>query len=273
MRQSNLDVPLLRMLVYGAPGTGKTRFIGTFDDVEDTRRVLILNAMGNPSVLASRPERPFVFDVSSLADVSRVVEFFSRGQPADHPFRSQFEIPREVRFNTIAIDTLTELQQIIVYESAGVPYDVGVGVRDLSVIPELTRASWGGVLMRTTNVVRYLCQLPVHVVFVTQERAVVDERLGQVVGYAPALQGASAVYVPAVANLVGRMVRRVSDAGRTVAREDPEGGRTVSVLFLDGAGMTQAKNQLGVNLGSKIIDPKAETFIKAMKGGSKNERV
>jgi hypothetical protein len=250
------------MLVYGNTGVGKTRFVGTFDDDPRTERVLILNSAGNPTSLRGAARPPYVFDVTSLRDIAEVIDFL-RDQSPERPFRKKYNIPADVVFRTVAVDTLTELQRMIVCEVGGVPYDLtSANVLDVDVSPQLQIQGWGQVLGRTLNAVSLLVQLPMHVIFTAQERAVVNDQTGVVTSYGPILQGAAIVYVPALVNLVVRIVRRVVlDGGKVVSQEDPAQRKIASVMYFEGAGQCVAKNQLDPRLGVSMIDPTAKKIL------------
>ena len=262
MKRHNFESAYIKLLVYGASGVGKTRLCGTFDQDERTARALILNAAGNPITLRDNSPPPIVFDVTSFSDVSEVINFLRAPKP-DHPFRKRYDIPPDVNFKTVVVDTITELQRIIVYEVAGLPYDVGSsGPIDLTQSPITRLADWNLILSRMLSLVSVLVQLPLHVVITAQERLITNET-DSISSYVPMIQGAAQVHIPAYMNIVGRLVRRVRlPDGSVASSEDTGTRRTASVLFTESGGRYYAKNQYDPEIPRELVDPTATKLLR-----------
>jgi hypothetical protein len=258
MKRNDLQSLYLRMLVYGLGGSGKTGFAGTWDTDRRTARCFYINAAGNPVRLRHQTPAPYVFDVETLNDLGGCWDFL-RDQRPDNKFREKYSIPPDVVFQSVVIDTITEIQRIIIAELAGRPYIAScVPMRtrvDMNDAHVTNPGEWGVILQRTINVVNLFYQLPMHVLLTSQERGDFDDA-GKLVRYSPALQGQSSEQVPSYAEIVGRMVRRARrpDDNALVAVESTSGD-SVGVLQLAQAGKTSAKNQVDVRIPKEVADP------------------
>jgi len=255
------------MLVYGPAGSGKTRFGGTLNLDERTAPVLFLNAVGNPVSLRDYDPQPYVVDVESLRDVSYIFNFL-RTQRPDHPFRQQLNIPEDVVFKSVVLDTLTEMHRMITCEVAGMPYEFYT--RDLSSetpvdfseSPKLEYSHWQQVLTRTLNVVSLFLRLPMHVVLIAQENRLTDEE-GKEIGFEPLFQGQSRRYVPTWAEIVAHIQRRssmVETPGGTMRR------RTISVMRFSASDKYYAKNQVSIALGKEMEQPTVTKILDLIEG-------
>jgi hypothetical protein len=253
---------LLRMMVYGVPGAGKTTFASTFDDDPRTSRVLIVDVGGNSISIRKNSPKPLVLIPESLNDIDRIFAFCLRQKP-DDPIREALGIDSDVKINTVVIDTLSEVQRMAIHEERGVAYatdsayqaGVPLSIRNT---PTMRIQDWGGILQKMTTLASMFYKLPIHVIITCQEKLEIEEEDGKIISSTarPFLQGGSADAVPAWATLIGRITRR------------PVPGRA-SVPFMQFTNTTRwyGKNQVSLTLPNEIQDPTASKILDAVIAG------
>jgi hypothetical protein len=251
-RKQAYDNLILKMLIYGQGGSGKTRFIRTFDDDPRTARVLILSYAGNPvSIMLEDPE-PFVIECDTPEDTNLPWQFLVAGQPEKHRFRDAYEVPKDMIFRTVAIDTLTELQRQVNARIAGVS-QTPAGWNKMRI------QDWGESFGHMLNIARLFytnlteCKRPVHVIMSVQERSEMDSE-NKVEKISVALQGQAKDTVHQYAELGARL------AQRTIAKpgQEPTIG---TVAFFSVMGKVWAKNQLAMSLGNDMAFPTAGKIL------------
>lgn len=250
----------LRMMVYGVPGAGKTTFASTADDDPRTARAFIIDAGGNTVSIRKNNPAPVVAVLESMADLDKIFNFLLRQKP-DDPMRTALGIDSDVRFNTVVIDTLTEIQRIAIHEERGTAYptqsmfDRGAPLSVLS-IPGMRIQDWGQILQKMTAIASMFYQLPMHVIITCQERLDIEQDLdGRIVSSTarPFLQGSSADTVPAWATLIGRIVRRPAP-----------GSAPIPWMVFTSTTKWYGKNQISMTLPPEIQNPTVSSILDAV---------
>lgn len=100
----------VKMGFYGPGGGGKTTLIGTAVDSEFGSPLLLLNARGNPHVIASKNDRIQVMDVKSYKEVEAI--------------RKDLYNDTDCPFKSVAIDLVTELWALDLRDRYGVDTEV-----------------------------------------------------------------------------------------------------------------------------------------------------
>jgi len=257
----------LKAMVYGQGGTGKTRFLGSFNRDPRTAPILILNCGGNPiSILDDKPE-PFVVRIETGQDLDDFWLYLKAGQPKDHPIRRTVGIPDGLVFKSVGIDHLSEVQRRLNAGFAGVSMEAVLPTSDW----KLSLPQWGQSLTVMMNIVSLYYTLPVHCVINLQENQETDKANITTIG--PFLQGKAVGQAPSLAEIVGRMVRRaIGPTGPTSDVEDPTGRKIVSVLYWETTGRFAAKNQVSQNLGKEMIEPTATKLFDLITGPLTNNQ-
>lgn len=177
----------VNVLLYGAPGTGKTTFAAScpgptlFFDVDGGLRSI--TSTKNPekakifTELSIDPAQIFYFPIRSLADL------FNRIEQVSNEFRADSN-----RYGTIALDTLTELQRVLIED---------ILRSQNRATPQLQ--DWNVVLLQMQRIVRAIKALPCHSVFLAHEQT----KDGRIV---PALSGQILTELPAYMDEVWRYV-------------------------------------------------------------------
>lgn len=137
----------LKILLYGASGSGKTYMAGTFPDpifldLEDGMRTLL--PMGRR--ILRYPKDP----KQTVTDLGQVRQFYKLVRDVD---------PTTAPFKTIVIDSINELQVLVLKNLLG-KYQATRQYDD-----QPTMADYGKLARDMQNTVRWFIQLPYHVVF------------------------------------------------------------------------------------------------------------
>lgn len=272
MKVEKLDKnPLLRALIYGDSGSGKTYMMGTAMNHEDTSPLLVLNARGQPITLRHFDPKPCVLTVETMEDFNNVYSWFRNGQPteAGSTNRSLVEQPEikyciryldrlgAEKFQTLGIDSITHVQRISRDLIAGEEDD-----RQIGDIPSTTDIrQWGQILGQLTRVADEFYKLPVHVVITALTRHSDVPTLG-ITMYYPFLWGQSSLEVPSHAEIVGRLMPIASlqvrkAAALKAAYEElwEEGNEPFNVILTKGGRNFVAKWQGPLDPPGVIVSP------------------
>ena len=242
----------MKILLYGDPGSTKTRTSGSAALVEEMSPVLYLDASGNPESLWDYPNKPDVISMEDLKDFNAPYDWLLRGQPIDHPFRQHFELEHggDDPYKTLIIDQLTDVQRLsfkkVLHADKILPGDV----------PQ--KREWehyNKVLYQMANFAKMYYSLPMHVIMTCLEERKTDQT-GAEIGINLHLEGKSAEVIPSYALLVGRMVSPLTLGTLFLKQLEKDGYGTPkhSVMILKPSKKFIAKNQYG-NLPDYVCDP------------------
>lgn len=247
MRKSDLTQPYVKMLLYGVPGSYKTRTASSAALDPRSGPVLQLNVGGNPASISDYPQKPDVFDIESLTDFNQVYDWLAKGQPEGHLFVQNTGV--KPGYKTVIVDTLTDVQRMSFNKVIGVAAEPGT-------IPKNSELQhFNSVLGHMVNFNKLFSSLPMHVIVTAQERTDKDEQTGGTM-QAPFIWGQSMVEVCGYYYIVGRMVHRANmGTGMLKVLEDATGGQKFThVMLLQPSGKYVAKDQYG-KLGPFIAAP------------------
>ncbi len=285
--------PYLKALIYGDSGSGKTWWVGTFTQCEDTSPVLVLNSRGQPITFQLFDNPPFVFNIGRMEDYNLPYKWLLNGQPwsviqrlvqDDAPNRFAFELWRwaaerydlsdEVmadpdgvedmipKFKTLAIDSLTQTQRISLRQIAG----------DLDKLPgdipsQTTYGTWGKTLGQLTLLADLYFKLDMHVVITALRRHQFLENQGRNMYY-PFFWGQSANELPSYAEMLGMLVPVSSlpvHQDRVVDELAKQSGEIpFNVLLLRGSRTHNAKWQGVRNPPEMLVNPTASKVIRIL---------
>lgn len=200
----------LKLLIYGNYGVGKTTLACTANDVSSMRDVLIINAeAGDLSV--SEFEGLDEVTVQDFRTLGRINEFLKQHCAArdegDDKKLIQMEanlrgveekdIKEPRRYNTVIIDSLTEIEAYC--------FNQLLGITDTTRLDEETQsAEWGEYKKNNSmilRVVRAFRDLPMHVIFTAAEQFQQDENKRY--KYSPDLTGKLSKKVQGFMDMVG----------------------------------------------------------------------
>ncbi len=237
----------LKVLLYGQPGSTKTRTAATAALDSRMAPVLMLEQGGNPLSIRDYPQLPDIIHVEHLEEYNPFYEWLAAGQPADHYVAKRFELKPPYR--TLIIDSITEVQRFSFRLVTG-NSKTGPGT-----IPQSTEIQhFNKVLGQMVTFANLFFSLPMHVILTSLEREDRDEATGTIM-YKPLLWGQSGSEVAGYAYLVARLVHRAKLQGKELRMvEDAITDDTVSVALFRPSGKYVAKDQYGC-MGAYMADP------------------
>jgi hypothetical protein len=239
--KKHVYVPVLKALIYGNAGAGKTTLASSVLDHPDMSPVFYLNAAGNPvSLFAARGPYEHVFDIERMEDLSNVYSFLRTKQRREDT-RKALGLKDGETFKTIVIDTISEVQQMQIKMLKNWDGDIGTAVK-------MSPQDWGEVLQHITNLAGMFYRLPnINVVMVAQEKEIEDKML-KLLKYSISLQGQAVNTVAAHANQVFRLYRADGK----------------STLYTQPTRAYYAKCQGITGLEDKIVDPSLADIYKQL---------
>lgn len=286
---------LIKLLVYGDPGSGKTWLCGTFTQCEETAPVLVLNSRGQPVTFNQFAAAfPCIYNVRTMKDYNFPYAWIKNGQPWNailkgmeqeggpmQPFcrkvwdwmaRTEDLSPEVLsepdcpvpEFRTIVLDSLTQTQRVSLREITG---DVGKLPGDIP-----TGASyrdWGKTLAQLTLLADKYFELPIHVVVTALRRHQFVDAEGTTMFY-PQFWGQSSTELPAFAEILGMLVNADSlpvqqAMGLKKAAEQAGAEVPYNVLITRGGRLHRAKWQGVRNPPEMVPNPTAAKLLAIMK--------
>lgn len=242
----------LRVLLYGVPGSTKTRTAATAALDERTAPALLLNAAGNPISVRDYDPPPDVVEVEKLKDVNAPYDWILRGQPETHPFPKEFDL--NPPYKTLIVDQLTDVQRM--------SFALITGNTTLAPGNHPTRSGFkefGAVLGQMVNFTKLYYSLPIHVIMTCLEKSEKNEATGAIT-YSPLLWGQSNIEVPGYAYVVARLVHRSKLKKHALRQLEQADESTTSVAFFVPSGTFIAKDQYGA-LGDWMVDPSIPKMV------------
>jgi hypothetical protein len=255
----NLEEDLYaKVMLYGLPGSGKTRLAGSAALDPRMAPVLYLDAAGNPLSLRDYAQKPDILRVESLKDLNGVYSFLNGGQDAGHPLVKELGLRTD--YKTIVFDGITELQRFGFAQLTG---SERIGPGDMPKGVEIQQ--YGSILRMMTNLAQRFFALDMHVIVTALEREDQDQASGTIT-YRPLLAGQAAGEFPAYAYVlarlshVGRVQRRdLKDVSATVADTQD----STNIAFFKPTERMMAKDQLGIGM-PYMFDPTMTKILDAL---------
>lgn len=237
----------LRLLLYGEPGSTKTRTAATAALDERTSPVLMLNAGGNPISFRDYPTMPDVLEIEELKDLNPVYNWLINGQRPSDPIVDKFQLTPG--YKTVILDSMTDLQRMSLGKVSGsddlLPGDMP---------PDNDYRYFGKVLSQMVKVAMWFYErLQLNVIMTALEHSDKNEATGTIT-YKPLIWGQSSVEVAGYAYIVARMVHRTRIGDKAGMREDAVSQNATSVALFKPSGIYVAKDQTG-RLGNGMTDP------------------
>lgn len=182
------DLTLMKVLLYGPAGYGKTTLLATAMEDPRLSPILVLDYEGGTSVLGGTKVK--VFDVKGWDDFNQIYAILASG---DHPFK------------TIAIDSMTEAHM------ASLLGRLDVNTRNRKDPDALDMNDYGIALTQTRRLLRTFRDLPYHFIATALSQDVVDPREGSI--KKPNLQGRLADEAQGIFDIVAYLSRDVDEEG------------------------------------------------------------
>lgn len=257
-KRTNLDdTTYLRWLLYGLPGSTKTRTLASACNDERTAPVLWLNSGGNPESMIDIA-RPDVITIDKLSDHNAIYDFLVTGQSPIHEVSKLFQL--NPPYKSVVVDGITETQR---QSFAFVTDSMNVGPGSFPKSIEIQH--FNKVLGQMVNFARLYFSLPMHVMMTSQEREDKDDSTGEY-RFKPLLWGQSAGEVPGWARLVSRMmhVTRLDNKAKQTYREEIEGA--ISAALFVPSSKWVAKDQYGGKMPPVMVNPSVTKVLDLIYG-------
>lgn len=195
------DEPWLRLLLYGAPGSTKTRTAATAAWDARTSPVLHFDIGGNTRAVEDFAQQPDRVLIDEPKELNAFYNWLKRGQSKDDKIVANFEL--QPPYKTIIVDGITGFQRGIFGSVTGQTY-----VEPADIPTALEWSHYNKVLRIMTNFARLFYKLPLHVIVTALERSVLvgAADAGGYHAYSPLLLGQSSTEVVGEAYGVARMM-------------------------------------------------------------------
>lgn len=262
----------INMIVYGGFGSGKTTLAGSAADVEKMSDVLYVDIeSGSMSILDSdrikKPENIDSVRITTYKQLGKIFDFVNahckhRDDPSEEATEklkqlqavafqcdvADIETPR--RYNTIVIDSLSELDQLCQYELLGLR-------TDRNIEDDIEVADWN--IFRKNNamiqlVIRAYRDLPINVIFVCSASYTQDDL--KRMHFAPTMTGKLSGQIQGFVDIVGYLV---------VGKQEDKSKSAPRVMYVQPVGKFDAKNRSASFKESYIKDPTMLTVCKAIR--------
>lgn len=264
------NVPKLNFAVYGEGGSGKSTLLKGFDADPRTGPALWIDVLGNPYLFAQ--DLTFGMELETWDDILEPVDFLRQGQPARHPFRKRWDIPKDLVFKSLVVDTFSSWQQLLIdFLVSEKPVNKGK-MRDIVKVDARTHGN--EIAGTTLSIIRQILTVPVHtlVSYQLQDKLIFSTNDGKSISSVDtkqeiALYGSSRTLIPPWHNLMGALryekftkTEEVTKRGRTVEKPVVYTANVIRWRDTDGVG----KNQVAPSLGEELVEPTAAKILDAI---------
>lgn len=236
-------------MLYGDYGVGKTTLASTADDVDEMRDLILVNAESGDMALQDKDIDEVTLNMfSQFARVTDYLKAHCQARDFNTPeaierlcsLESRFkgyEVTNPKRYRTLIVDSLTEIQKLVMYQLLGVK----IGQR-LDAEPESAEyKQWGQSTEMIRLLVRTLRDLPMNVIFILPSEIKEDDAKRQI--RAPMLPGKLSFEVQGFLDMVGYYRLGIKD------------DKTIRILHLEAGRTYQAKHRFGPNTPPALENP------------------
>jgi hypothetical protein len=250
IRQAKGGKKWIKATIYGGYGVGKTTLAASAADVEEMGDVIVADAESGE--MSIEDDRIDVIPTTSFSQFARIFEFLrlhcqlrekgdlEKMAALESKFKGGVKITTPKHYNTVIIDSLTEVQKYCMYQLLG----INIGSQALDLEPESPEfKEWGRSREMIGLLVRSFRDLPMHVIIVCSEDRVQNEKKQFV--SEPNLPGKLSLDIQGFMDIVGYM--QASPAS--------EGGEQLRRLYLTPGKTYAAKNRFKGWTGNYIDAP------------------
>lgn len=223
----DLVVDYINALIYGDPGVGKTFLMGSADDDDRTRPLLVFDVEGGMTTLRHKPGID-VYPVRSMADL----------EGGYNKLQASIK-DGKMYYKTVGIDSLTELADLDMKGIMKAAYDANPDKIDKDV-PD--QRGWGKSRAHIRTIVRAFRDLPCNVIYIASIGTLQEE--GSPNKVYPGFAGKLRTEVPGFMDIVGYLFSENDPVRETVTRK----------LQVQGTRRVVAKDRTSA-LGGLVLDP------------------
>lgn len=229
------DDPFAKLGIYARTGKGKTRLAASFP------KCLILRLPGEGTRSAKEFKSTRIFSIKEWDDFGAVYWYLARGE---HPFL------------TVCIDTATQMNVLALRHAMKENAE-----RDPAKDPKQPRRQdWGKAAELMKDMLMRFRNLPMHVVFIAQERTTGDPEEGEEIVHTPDLPAGSRGTFLASVGIVGRIYQKeIREKGKAGKKRRT---KWVTCMLVGPHEEYETKDQTGV-LGRIVVNPTGDKIIKA----------
>lgn len=254
----------LKLLLYGRPGSTKTRTAATAALDPRTAPVLHLDMGGNPLSIRDFEYKPDIVRLDKFSDLDAAYDFLTwmhannRGKVAIPKLVAELGLRTD--YKTVIIDGVSELQRDAFMDETG---NRGKGPGARLVARQIQH--YGAVMAQLSYMAYLFYKLPMHVIITALEKE--DTTSSGGVFYRPMLDGQAAGMVASYAYSVIRMVPisrltkkqidTLKDAGHVITKQD------YGIAMLRPSNDYDAKDQSGIG-SAYVIGPTMTRFLDAI---------
>jgi len=246
----------IKLLTYGKAGSGKTWLSYSASVDERTSPVLAIDCIGNPGSVFGMAKDVTLVQLDNIKDLSTIIDFLLKDQPKDHLFRKLMGLDNSIRFKTLIIDSLTEIQTMMLEAITGADKIV-VGENR----PQTQIQHFGQVLGQTLNFIKVIMKLPLNIICTALED---EDRNAQnvVTKYDILLQGKAKQQVPGIFHTLCRTITfnkfpptYLDAINKEAVKQGIKLTPTTNIGLFAPIGNFEAKDQGKPQLPSYIIQP------------------
>ena len=182
----SVERKFLKMLIYGPYGVGKTTLAASAEDVPEMQDTLYIDAEGGALSLMETRQDIDLITINAFDQFARIHTYLTRHCAARDADDTEallkleenigLERPVPKKYNTVVIDSLSEVQRYNMYQLLGVDISTAKLDDDWE-SPEF--AHWNKTTEMMRLVVRAFRDLPMNVIFLSSQK-VDDEKKGTV---------------------------------------------------------------------------------------------
>lgn len=246
----------LKMLVYGQPGSGKTRLSASAALDPRLSPVLMLEAFGNPISISDYEKKPDIITLQEMKDFNAVYKWITEGQNPEATYAQKFDL--NPPYETLIVDGLTEIQRFVIRTVQG-----GRRTKPGDLIGALGRQGFGQLLGTMLNWAIHFVGLDMNVILTSLEKK--DQSPTY---YKPLLWGQSGGEICGYVYSVVRLVSGLAAPKRLMShKEDPLTDETDNVAFFKDTVLYYAKDQYYLQT-EHMIDPTLTKIVDLMEQSS-----
>jgi len=258
MKRYEFEEEKLKILLYGQPGSGKTRLASTAAWDERLAPALMLEAFGNPISIRDYDQRPDIVTIEDMSDFNRPYQWFQMGQPEDAPFVADHNL--NPPYKTLIVDGLTEVQRFVIRKISGLDF-----TSPGTLTPKMDRQGFGRLLGTMLNWALHYVQLDVNVILTSLEA---DKTAGEGRKCWPLLWGQAGNEICGYVYSVARLVTQLNAPKYLLtAEEDPLTKQTQNVALFRETKTYYGKDQCGMSR-HHVTDPTLTKIMDLLSGAS-----
>lgn len=231
--------PYMKALVYGRNGSGKTRLGASAPNV----LIIDVNEEGTRSAVGTGAQ---VIECKKFDEVAHVFWYLKAG---NHDYES------------FSLDTITALQQAAIRKVLGEQEN-----RDPTREPSMPdRRTWGRANQLVTGLLMDFRNLPMHGIFLAQERTVSEDDSEEAAFHCPDLPNGSRMVATSITGIIGRMYsREVTVKNRKTKKSE---SKWVDLMLVGPHEDYDTKDRTG-QLGQVVVRPTVPKLIQAWENRS-----